>query len=164
MASLLYSRSTTTATDCRSPRQKGKCMLESAARRRPSSEVLLNAARIVGDELEISWVDASSPGRFSPLWLRDHCHSKESLNPDTLQRQVDTFAIPADITPAQVEIGGGGKELRIVWRQGGDASVLPATFLWNMMQDGGRERAPPRRLWDRAAMGEDFPSVRHGEI
>jgi trimethyllysine dioxygenase len=139
-------------------------MLESTARRSPSSEVLLSAAKVVDGELEVCWGDESPSSRFSPLWLRDHCHSKESLNPETQQRQVDTFAIPADLAPAGVEICDGGRELRIVWRQDGGASVLPAAFLWNIVQDGGRERAPPRRLWDRAAMGEDFPSVSHAEI
>jgi trimethyllysine dioxygenase len=123
----------------------------------------LSAARLVDDELEVSWRGDAGPGRFSPFWLRDHCHSKESLHPDTLQRQVDTFTIPVDIAPAKLEIADGGRTLRIEWQHGG-ASVLPAAFLWNITQNDGREVAPRRRLWDRAAIGDAFPTVSHAQI
>jgi trimethyllysine dioxygenase len=128
-----------------------------------TSEILLSAARLVDDELEVSWRGDAAPGRFSPFWLRDHCHSKESLHPDTLQRQVDTFTIPVDIAPAKLEIADSGRTLRIEWQHGG-ASVLPAAFLWNIAQNDGREVAPRRRLWDRAAIGDAFPTMSHAQI
>jgi trimethyllysine dioxygenase len=139
-------------------------MLETIADRSVNSEVLLSAAKLVNGELEVSWVNDAPPGRFSPFWLRDHCHSKESLHPDTLQRQVDTFAIPGDIAPAKLEIGDGGRTLCIAWQHDGGTSILPAAFLWKINQDNGRDTAPRRRLWDRAAMGENFPTVSHEEI
>jgi trimethyllysine dioxygenase len=139
-------------------------MLETIAHRSPTSEVLLNAVKVVDNEVEVSWVNECTPGRFSALWLRDHCHSKESLHPETLQRQLDTFAIPADIAPAKLEISDGGKILRIVWKHDGSSSVLPAAFLWNIAQDNGRDRAAQRRLWDRTVIGDDFPTVSHAEI
>jgi trimethyllysine dioxygenase len=138
-------------------------VLEPTADSNGTSEILLSAARLVDDELEVSWRGDAGPGRFSPFWLRDHCHSKESLHPDTLQRQVDTFTIPVDIAPAKLEIADGGRTLRIEWQHGG-ASVLPAAFLWNITQNDGREVAPRRRLWDRAAIGDAFPTVSHAQI
>ena len=138
-------------------------MLEPIADSNGTSERLLSAARLVDDELEVSWRGDAAPGRFSPFWLRDHCHSKESLHPDTLQRQVDTFTIPVDIAPAKLEIADGGRTLRIEWQHGG-ASVLPAAFLWNITQNDGREVAPRRRLWDRAAIGDAFPTMSHAQI
>jgi trimethyllysine dioxygenase len=138
-------------------------MLDSTAGRNPVTEVLLSAAELVDGELEIQWEDGAAPGRFSPFWLRDHCHSKESLHPDTLQRQVNTFAIPVDIAPAKLEIGDGGRFLHIVWKHG-DTSVLPAAFLRNIAEGNGRDTAPRRRLWDRASMAENFPTMTHAEI
>jgi trimethyllysine dioxygenase len=138
-------------------------VLEPTADSNGTSEILLSAARLVDDELEVTWRGDAGPGRFSPFWLRDHCHSKESLHPDTLQRQVDTFTIPVDIAPAKLEIADGGRTLRIEWQHGG-ASVLPAAFLWNITQNDGREVAPRRRLWDRAAIGDAFPTVSHAQI
>ncbi len=124
----------------------------------------LEAARLVGAEVEVSWVGKAAPARFSPIWLRDHCHAPQSLDPVTLQRKVDTFSIPADIAPAALEVVDGGRTLRIVWRHDGAVSVLPARFLRDIAETDGRERVPPRRLWDRAAIGDRFPSVPHAEI
>jgi len=129
----------------------------------------LNAARLLGarlvdDEVELSWAHGGPAARFAPFWLRDHCHSRDSLNPDTLQRQVDTFRIPTDITPAKLEIVDAGQALEIVWRHDGSQSRLPAAFLWQVAANEGRPAAPHRRLWDRASMGERFPTMAHADI
>ena len=128
------------------------------------SNPVLNAARLVGDEVELSWADGGPAARFAPFWLRDHCHSKESLNPETLQRQVDTFRIPTDITPAKLEIADAGRSLVIVWRHDGSESRLPATFLRQVAESEGRPAAPRRSLWTRASMGDAFPSMAHADI
>jgi trimethyllysine dioxygenase len=147
-------------------------MLESIPRN-PAAQVSLSGARFVDGEVELSWAGQRSTRRFSSFWLRDHCHSKHSLHPDTLQRQVDTFAIPLDIAPERLEIGPDGRELRIVWRHDGSQSLLPAAFLWEVAQGASRDRAaggpaagdpvdggrtPTRSLWDRASVGESFPN------
>jgi trimethyllysine dioxygenase len=126
--------------------------------------ISLNTAKLVDGEVEICWKGKVSTSRFAPFWLRDHCHAKHSLNADTLQRQVDTFSIPENIVPAQLEIADGGRTLHIVWKRDGVRSELPAAFLWNIAQRDGREPAPRRRLWDRASMGEQFPSMTLDEI
>jgi trimethyllysine dioxygenase len=141
-------------------------MLESIPRN-TAAEVLLSGARLVDDEVELSWAGERSTRRFSSFWLRDHCHAKHSLHPDTLQRQVDTFAIPVDIAPERLEIGRGGRELCIVWRHDGSQSLLPAVFLWEIARGGGRDPAtgsPARSLWDRASIGEGFPMLSYEEI
>jgi trimethyllysine dioxygenase len=69
-----------------------------------------------------------------------------------------------DIAPAALEIGDGGRTLRIVWKHDGSTSVLPAEFLWNIAQTNGHDTAPRRRLWDHASMGENFPTMPHAEI
>jgi trimethyllysine dioxygenase len=139
-------------------------MLEISAHRSPVRATLLSGAKLIDNEVELSWQGRASTGRFSPFWLRDHCHSRESLHPDTLQRQVDTFAIPADIAPEKLELGEGGATLRIVWKHDGSTSVLPATFLWDITQHSGRPSAPRRRLWDRESLGGNFPTVSHAQI
>ena len=154
-AVIIHSFSNVAADSMNNDASREKSMLDSTADRNSTSDVLLSAAKVVDGELEITWQSGGAPARFSPFWLRDHCHSKESLNPDTLQRQVDTFAIPVDIAPATVEIGAGGRTLRVAWKHGG-TSILPAAFLWNIAQSNGRDRAPQRRLWDRAPWERTF--------
>jgi trimethyllysine dioxygenase len=139
-------------------------MLDSIPDRNQYPEVLLSAAMPVDGELEVAWQGKVARERFSYAWLRDHCHSKESLHPETLQRQVDTFKIPVDIAPAKLEIADGGRSLHIVWKHEGTVSILPAAFLWDIVQNNGRETSPRRRLWDRAVIGENFPSMNHADI
>lgn len=139
-------------------------MLDPIPNRGPMSEILLSTAADANGELEVTWHGKVSRARFSYPWLRDHCHSKESLHPDTLQRQVDTFAIPVDIAPATLEIAEGGRSLHIVWKHDGTTSILPARFLWDIGENDGLERAPRHRLWDRAAMGGNFPCMSHAQI
>ncbi len=130
----------------------------------PTAQALLSGATDIDAELQVSWLGKASQDRFSYAWLRDHCHAKESLHPDTLQRQVDTFTIPGDIAPAKVEITDGGRSLHIVWKHDGFTSILPAAFLWDIAQNDGREAAPRRHLWDRAVMVENFPTMNHADI
>ncbi len=139
-------------------------MLAPIADPNPNPEALLSALTPIDGELEVSWQGRVARGRFSYPWLRDHCHARESLHPDTLQRQVDTFTIPVDIAPARLEISDGGRSLRIVWNHDGTTSILPAEFLWDIAENNGREPAPPRHLWNRAALGEKFPTMSHADI
>jgi len=126
--------------------------------------VYLQSAKLIDGQVEVNFIPKAPPARFSAIWLRDHCHAKHSLNADTLQREVDTFSIPADIAPAKIEIKDGGSTLAIVWRHDGSVSVFPAEFLWNIAHDEGRPHAPRRTLWDRDTMGKNFPSVSHEEV
>jgi trimethyllysine dioxygenase len=125
---------------------------------------LLKSAKLIDGQVEVNWNAAAAAARFPPFWLRDHCHAKHSLNAATLQREVDTFSIPQDITPAKIEITDGGATLQIVWRHDASISTFPAEFLWNIARDEGRTRSPQRKLWDRDTMGTNFPSVRHEEV
>jgi len=128
------------------------------------AETLLDSVRFVDGEVEVTWQRRPHRGRFTPFWLRDHSHARDSLDPVTLQRQVDTFSIPEDLAPRRLDIIDGGRTLRIVWRHDASAGVWPARFLWQMAQHDGREAAPRRTLWDRASMGAAFPSMAHADI
>jgi trimethyllysine dioxygenase len=139
-------------------------MIEPISNTASIPEELLHSVRLIDNEVEVSWKSRVSSGRFSPFWLRDHCHSKESLNPDTLQRQVDTFSIPVGIEADRLEIADGGRTLRIAWKHDGSISTLPAAFLWMAAQTDGRATSPRRRLWDRETIGGDFPTMAHVDI
>ena len=127
-------------------------------------QMLLSSAESVDGQVQVHWKSTAPPVQFSPFWLRDHCHAKHSLNPDTLQREVDTFSIPQDISPARIEVADGGRALNIVWANDERVSTFPAEFLWTMAEGERGARSPRRTLWDRDSMGKAFPSVSHQEI
>ncbi len=125
---------------------------------------LLDDARLVAGEVEVTWRNQRAVGRYPAFWLRDHCHARESLNPETLQRQVDTFSIPEDIAARSLEILDGGRTISIVWQHDGSRSTLPADFLWDAAANDGYDAAPPRRLWDRATIGGQFPTMPYAQV
>lgn len=126
--------------------------------------VRLASASIVDGGVAVTWHGSSLRSQYTAFWLRDHCHAPESLHPQTLQRQVDTFSIPADIAASTVELADDGRQLRVTWLHDGSTSVLPAAFLHGVALTEGRDRAPGRQLWDRASMGEHFPSVPYADV
>ena len=121
-------------------------------------------ATVIDAEVEVRWADDAPPARFSNFWLRDHCHSEQSLHPETLQRQVDTFSIQADLAVDAVSVADGGARLNIVWASGAGSSEFPAAFLRHIADTSGAAPKPERRLWDRAALGNSLPSTPYAEI
>src|ERR1700736_6287749 len=90
------------------------------------NDVSLLSAELVDGQVQVHWKPKAPPAKFSPFWLRDHCHAQHSLNADTLQREVDTFAIPADIAPAKIQLKDDGRTLNIVWAHDESVSTFPA--------------------------------------
>ena len=48
-----------------------------------------------------------TPMRFNYVWLRDHCRSAASYNPQTNQRNVDTGSIDLSIRPDSTSVRDG---------------------------------------------------------
>ena len=123
----------------------------------------LVSAALADGEVVVTFA-AGVTARFTPFWLRDHCHLPASLNPDTLQRQVDTFSIPTGIAPARLAVAEEGRVLRATWAHDESASEWPAEFLFEVAASSGRERAPARTLWDREAMQGRFPTLAFSDV
>lgn len=67
----------------------------------------IESFQVSGTQLEICWADTGRVARYPAVWLRDHCHSARSMNPESLQRSVDTFAIPGDLAPVSARLEAG---------------------------------------------------------
>ncbi|EPQ32483.1 uncharacterized protein PFL1_00677 [Pseudozyma flocculosa PF-1] len=50
----------------------------------------------------VTWASGVT-SRYHNIWLRDHCRCSECYHPKTKQRLLNTFEIPADVQPRQVE-------------------------------------------------------------
>ena len=81
----------------------------------------MKSSTVLIDERSVVLGGHDIPGR----WLRDHGDDSASLNPDTKQRLVDTFAIPSDIAPVAVAVSDG--RLDVDWSDGAHTShSIPA--------------------------------------
>lgn len=97
------------------------------------------------------------PGR----WLRDHGDDPESLNPESKQRLVDTFALDPEVTPTAIAIDGGqldvdwsdgartGHDLDSLWRTGTDRRqpMLRSETGFRLSADIEPWTKPPEPSW-----------------
>lgn len=69
---------------------------------------------------------------FSLFWLRDHSTDTTSLNPNTLQRDFETFAVQTSPLLVQQKIAENGEVLTIHWQSDDLVSDFDAEFLYRI--------------------------------
>lgn len=115
--------------------------------------------------LTVSFRGPSAPAAasFAWFWLRDHCEDADSLDAETLQRKVDTFALSPAIA-GTAEIVDAGAALSISWADGARPTRITAELLARVAGPSGGRGAEvefgPRRLWragDLPAPGGAWP-------
>lgn len=88
---------------------------------------------------------------FPWFWLRDHGQDEASLDPDTLQRRVNTFEISNDIRAQKSKLLEEGAALEIAWQNSATPSHYSADFLAAMagLAPSEADLAPQirRRFW-----------------
>ncbi|KAK2749302.1 hypothetical protein FQN55_003627 [Onygenales sp. PD_40] len=68
-------------------------------------------------------------GEWPNIWLRDNCQCKKCIHPDTRQRLVDTFSIPANLQV--VDVRKYDDYLEITWANDGHTSTYSLDWLAN---------------------------------
>jgi trimethyllysine dioxygenase len=123
----------------------------------------LQEATIHGQDVALRFADGREPFRLSLLWLRDHCACTTCQHPQTRQRLVDTFRIPAGVEGASARVEDGGHALVLEWTGEPHVSRYEAAFFASL-------RAAPdvlpvdRRTWDRDGIASELPQVAHGKF
>ncbi|WP_422366149.1 TauD/TfdA family dioxygenase [Pelagibius sp.] len=100
--------------------------------------------------LALRWQNGTE-SHFSWLWLRDHDQGPESLDPSTLQRRVDTFALDETLRGSDCAILEEGRALAVTWPENGLCSRYSADFLAAMAGiaagDWDTLAGMPQRIW-----------------
>src|SRR3546814_8773339 len=78
----------------------------------------ITEAELQADGLLLRW-DNERQSRFPWFWLRDHGQDPASLDPTTLQRRVDTFALDEDVQGSAASELDEGRGLAVAWPDGG---------------------------------------------
>jgi trimethyllysine dioxygenase len=118
----------------------------------------LRAATVRGRDIELHWGDDRPSETLPLMWLRDNCQGPESQHPETRQRLVDTFRIPADITAHAVALEDGGRVLRVDWAPGGHVSRFAASFL-SSLRFNPDVLPVVHTTWDRDSIDVGLPQV-----
>ncbi|WP_179953991.1 TauD/TfdA family dioxygenase [Denitrobaculum tricleocarpae] len=117
--------------------------------------------------LSLQWGDGQET-MFPWFWLRDHGQDEASLDPDTLQRRVDTFEISHDIRGLESRLLDEGAALEIAWQSSSTPSRYSADFLAVMagLVPSGADLAPqvPRRLWSKCDPLEVPSPLAHDDV
>src|SRR3546814_8493990 len=87
----------------------------------------ITEAELQADGLLLRW-DNERQSRFPWFWLRDHGQDPASLDPTTLQRRVDTFALDEDVQGSAASVLDEGRGLAVAWPDGGADSRYSADF------------------------------------
>lgn len=128
----------------------------------------ITEARGQADGLILRW-DNGAESRFPWFWLRDHGQDPESLDPATLQRRVDTFALDEGISGKESTVLDEGRALAVTWcDDSGVESRYSADFLAAMAGLASEEPAErpdlAPRLWSAARRLPAIEPVPYAEI
>lgn len=116
----------------------------------------IRSAVLADDVVKIDWHDGDSVA-VPLLWLRDHCECPTCRHPVTLQRQVDTYALPEVLT---AELRVEGDALVLTWAPDAHQSRFHARWLAALRR---RPLRPERVLWDRS-VADSLPRVTHAAV
>ncbi|RED44161.1 trimethyllysine dioxygenase [Aestuariispira insulae] len=116
---------------------------------------MIKSLSAAGRFLEVSWEGMDQPVLYPALWLRDHCHAPHSMNQETNQRSVDTFAIPTDIELETVSLDHD--KVTVHWRAEDPASEYPVSFLWKMSDRKTQAETHEKAHWAAADLKGALP-------
>lgn len=126
------------------------------------SDLNLIAVKIGETGLDVDWSN-SEQTTYAWMWLRDHGEDAQSLDVDTLQRKVDTFAIDPELCAVSAELDDDGKRVRLKWSDSSPPSEVSSSLLAAMAglapssNDPARGRA--QKHWAAGTLPESLPSV-----
>jgi trimethyllysine dioxygenase len=107
--------------------------------------MVIEDCKKINDSLSIKFVNGQVT-RFSLFWLRDHSTDGQSLNKITLQRDVETFALPASPGIKDFQVIENGHKLLVKWLSEDVISEYDAKFLYAIAFDELKE--PVYQLWN----------------
>jgi trimethyllysine dioxygenase len=99
---------------------------------------------------------------FSWFWVRDHGIDKASLDPGTLQRMVNTFAIPGNILCKSIEFDAACQLIDLLWSDDSRSTISVYMLASVVRQTPSRhELSPqkPRVFWDKSNTLQQHPAV-----
>ncbi|CAJ0551919.1 Ff.00g058980.m01.CDS01 [Fusarium sp. VM40] len=103
--------------------------------------------------------DSAEYRTFPNLWLRDNCQCGSCVNPDTRQRNFDTFQLPKDVRP--VKFSETEKALEIEWSDSHNSSHpwlwLRSLFKKGYIEEFGKDH--PTRYWGQDVGGKSIEEM-----
>jgi trimethyllysine dioxygenase len=116
--------------------------------------------------LVVIWADKTT-STFPWLWVMDHGEDEQSMNRQTLQRNIDTFALCEGIKGEQVTLAEQAQQIQISWNNGVQTTISClrlAQVLGKVLDDNQLSHPNSKVLWGKDAMLSDLPNIDYQEI
>ena len=128
----------------------------------PASDVKALQVKTKAKGLSVQFAGQDQAHFYTWFWVRDHGIDAQSLDQATLQRKVDTFAIPADIAAIKVNFDEDSQLVVIDWNDG-TSSVISSYVMASVVElNAGRHFLVPDRkrlFWDKESPLTKIPTV-----
>lgn len=116
--------------------------------------------------LKVTWANEAAK-IFPWFWVRDHGEDFDSLDPDTLQRKVDTFSIPTDIAATSATLDKASGRISIEWpnAENSEITVEQLASAVALAPENSALSAPAQKtFWMAGSMLEELPIVPYEKI
>lgn len=120
--------------------------------------------------LTVTWggsTNVRSTKTFPWFWVRDHGEDLASLDAETMQRKVDTFAIEHDIRASSASLDKSSGRIRIDWPNGEPTEITTHTLAQMAALELGNAAlsAPEEKTyWMQGSMLAPLPEISHEKI
>lgn len=128
--------------------------------------MIIQTAAVSQAGLAVIWADKSEK-TYPWLWVMDHGEDDKSVNSQTLQRNVDTFALSPDLAGVEVELDTAEQQIDIRWNNGEQTRISGlrlAQVTGRTLDDNQLSLAADKVLWQQSAMLDEIPSIEYSEI
>jgi trimethyllysine dioxygenase len=137
----------------------------------PQSKTKLISASISREglvaEFENGRSDKLGPKVYSWHWVRDHCIDPQSLDQNTTQRRVNTFALPTDLTCTGLNFESSEQLIHFSWDNGSRSSISAYVLATVVGFTAGlHELTPqvPQVMWDKRSPLQAIPRVEFDDV
>jgi trimethyllysine dioxygenase len=115
---------------------------------------------VATDGMHVRFAGHAEPEVYGWFWLRDHSEDPTRLDPDNLQRVVDTFSMRDDVHGVSVALADD--EVTVSWSDGSPPGRYRSVLLASVA--GLCSPLPPRRLWSAGRLPDLLPTVACGDV
>ena len=119
-------------------------------------------ASITEEGLAVEFSNDQGTHVYSWFWVRDHCIDSESLDQQTTQRKVDTFAIAHGLSCTKLDLIKPKQVIHLEWSDNSQ-STISAYMLASVkgLTPHHHELTPnkPQVLWDKASPLHELPRI-----
>lgn len=123
---------------------------------------IIQHASLTDSGVRVSLQGRSEPLELPAYWLADHDEGERGCDPKTMQRRINTLALPDDLVVTDARVQAAGESIVVSWR--GRPATLHSAATLARLGEADVVTFPEAQPWRASALGEALPSVSFAEV